>query len=74
MLFMATASPLLPGALDLVRLARPLRAHALDQPVPIRRRQLERVADRDAEPRAAVLLPAELEERLAPAVEGYVGE
>jgi hypothetical protein len=74
MLFITAASPFLRGPLDLARFARALLADPLDKPVPVGRRQLERLADRHPEAGASVLAPAELKERLAPCVDRYVGE
>jgi hypothetical protein len=74
MLFIMAASPLPRRPFDLLRLARPLLADALHEPVAIRGGQLKRGADGHAEAGAAVLAPAELEERLAPRVDRYVGE
>src|SRR5690606_14312171 len=60
--------------LDLAGLALPLLPDALEQPVPVDGGEVEGLGERGAEPRAAVLSPAQLEEALAPAVEAHPRE
>jgi hypothetical protein len=62
------------GLLQLLRLPRALAADPLDEPVAIGGRQVEGVVQRHREARASVLLPAELEEALAPRLHVHVGE
>ena len=54
--------------------SRALAADPLDEPVAIGGRQVEGVVQRHCEARASVLLPAELEEALAPRLHVHVGE
>lgn len=68
--FRLTAQRLRP-ALAISFASRALCADPLEEPIALRQAEVQRVGERDRQPRAAVLLPAELEHRFAPGLAVY---